>query len=74
MSYTEAQQWFAYRQKHGGIGEARTAYLLAALCTMTNNAAGGKAELHDFLPGLPAPEPEVIDDAAFLLRYWSTAA
>ena len=53
MTYREALQWFAYRAKHGGIGEARTAYLLACLATMTNNAAGGKAELHDFLPGLP---------------------
>ena len=61
-------QWFLYMQKHGGIGPARTHYLLAALATMTNNAHGGKAELSDFLPGLPAREPEVVDDAEQFMR------
>lgn len=71
MSYEEALHWFAYRQRHGGIGHARNAYLLAALCTMTNNAAGGKAELADFLPGARAADPEVIDDAEYMLRFWN---
>lgn len=69
MTYSEALQWFAYRRKHGGIGEARTQYLLACIATMTNNAAGGKAELRDFLPGLPVPEAKVIDNADEFLNY-----
>ncbi len=52
MTYREALQWFAYRAKHGGIGPSHIVYLLGCLATMTNNAAGGKAELQDFLPGL----------------------
>jgi hypothetical protein len=70
MSYAEAQLWFEYRRKHGGIGEARTAYLLACLNVMTNNSNGGKAGLHDFLPGIPAPEPEIIDDAEKMMQFW----
>ena len=61
-----------YMQKHGGIGPARTNYLLATLATMTNNAHGGKAELSDFLPGLPTREPETVDDAeAFMRLTWN---
>lgn len=71
MSYAEALQWFAYRRKHGGIGEARTAYLLACLNVMTNNAAGGTATLHDFMPGLPQPQKEELDDGEILMRLWN---
>ncbi len=52
MTYREALQWFSYRAKHGGIGHSHIVYLLGCLATMTNNAAGGKAELQDFLPAL----------------------
>ena len=69
MTYVEAMQWHEYRRKHGGIGEERTAYLLACLCTMMNNANGGKADLHDFLPGIPAPEPAVINNAEEFMNY-----
>lgn len=62
LAYSEALQWFAYRQKYGGIGESRTAYLLAAIATMTNRAAGGKATLSDFLPGAVSDDPKSIDD------------
>ena len=71
MSYREAMHWFLYMKKHGGIGPTRTNYLLATIATMTNNAHGGKAELSDFLPALPAAEPEVISDAEQMMRFWS---
>ena len=70
MSYTEACDWFAYRKKHGGIGEARTHYLLACIATISNNAAGGKAELRDFLPGMP--EPQIEDAEQFMNMFWSS--
>lgn len=73
MSYAEAQQWFAYRHKHGGIGEARTAHLLGIVALMINNSHGGKATLHDFLPGIPEPEPVEIADAEQMMMFWRTA-
>lgn len=69
MSYAEGLQWLAYRHRHGGIGDSRIAYLLACIATMTNNAAGGKATLNDFMPGLPVPEPKVIDNADEFMNY-----
>lgn len=56
MSYGEAVKWFEYRHKYGGLPQQRTARLLGNLACMFNNANGGKAEIHDFLPELtPAP-------------------
>ena len=69
VSYAEAKLWFAYMNKHGGIGQSRIAYLLACLNVMTNNAHGGKAALHDFLPGIPAPKPRVIESADDLMTF-----
>ena len=54
--------------KHGGMGHSRTAYLLGCLNAMTNNAHGGKATLHDFLPGIPVPPPRVIESADDLMN------
>lgn len=76
LSYPEACQWLEYRQKHGGIGHARTHHLLATLCAMFNNANGGKADLSDFLPGLPAlPEPKPLEidniEQMMMLFPWS---
>ena len=68
MPYDEVMLWYAYAKKHGGIGEQRTAFLLASIATMTNNAHGGKASLHDFMPSLPAPEPNVINDAEEFMK------
>jgi hypothetical protein len=59
LTYQEAMHWHEYRRKHGGIGESRTAYLLACIATILSNANGGKAKLQDFLPGLN----KGIDDA-----------
>ena len=70
LTYDEARLWMAYRQKHGGIGVTRTHFLLACLNVATNNAAGGKATLHDFLPGIPAPEPEAVADAEAFMRHF----
>lgn len=69
VTYSEAVKWMAYRQKHGGIGEARTAYLLGCIATMINNSNGGKAKLNDFLPGLPVPPPREISDAEEFMQY-----
>lgn len=65
LSYPEACQWLEYRQKYGGIGHARTHYLLATLCTMFNNANGGKARLSDFIP------VEISDAEQMLGMFWS---
>lgn len=67
LSYAEALQWFEYRQKHGSFGEPRTAYLLGQIAVMLNRAHGGKANLHDFLPGIPEP---VIEDAAQFMQHF----
>lgn len=55
--------WHAYARKHGGLPAQRIAFLLAQMCTMFNNAHGGRATLHDFLPALPEPEPQTIGTA-----------
>ena len=73
MSYAEAQTWFAYYRKHGGIGHARTQQLLGQLCVMINRAHGGKAEIEDFLPGL-VQEPKAMDDEQvidMLMGFWN---
>ena len=64
MPYSEVMQWHAYAQKHGGLPMSRLIFLLASLCTMTCNANNGEASLHDFMPGIPAPE---INDAEQLM-------
>jgi len=71
MTYREALQWFAYRAKHGGVGASRMTYLLGCLATMTNNAAGGKAELHDFLPGLPGREVNADQFMDYISAHWA---
>jgi hypothetical protein len=38
---------------------------------MFNRANGGEAQLHDFLPGIPEAKPIEVDDAAYMLRFWS---
>ena len=58
LPHTEVMQWHAYAARHGGLPLQRLNFLLASLCTMFSSANGGKAELRDFLPGLP----EVPDD------------
>lgn len=63
MPYTEVRLWHDYAAKHGGLPLQRIALLLGHLCAMFNNANGGKAELRDFLPGLPTSQPDVIDTA-----------
>lgn len=63
MPYTEVRLWHDYAAKHGGLPLQRVTTLLAHLCAMFNNANGGKAELRDFLPGLPASLPDEIDTA-----------
>lgn len=68
MTYHEAMQWHEYARKHGGLPLQRLNFLLASLCTMTNNAHGGKATLHDFLPGIPETEPETIEDAEQFMK------
>ena len=60
LPHTEVMQWHAYAAKHGGLPMQRLNILLAQLCHMFNHINGGKAELRDFLPGLP--EPEIPDD------------
>lgn len=61
LGYFEGLDWLAYRRKHGGIGHARTHFLLANLATMFNATHGGKATLSDFLPGLPV-QPKTLDE------------
>ncbi len=68
MPYNEVMLWYAYAKKHGGLPVSRQNFLLASLATMTNNAHGGKATLQDFLPALPAPEPNVINDAEEFMK------
>ncbi|UCV27010.1 phage tail assembly protein T [Ferribacterium limneticum] len=74
MTYSEACLWMEYRRKHGGIGQARLAYLLACLATMFNRANGGEAQLHDFLPGVPEQKPVEIIDAEQMMMFWSKPA
>ena len=63
MPTTEVGLWHDYAAKHGGLPLQRITTLLAHLATMFNHANGGKAELRDFLPGLPASQTDVIDTA-----------
>lgn len=67
LTYSEAVKWMSYRQKHGGLGEARTAYLLGCIATMINNSNGGKATLNDFLPGIPKREVTEEEFTAYLM-------
>lgn len=63
LPQTEVDLWQQYAAKHGGLPLQRVNVLLAHLATMTNNAHGGKAELRDFLPGLPPSPPDEVDTA-----------
>lgn len=51
MTYVEAVDWMAYREKHGAVSTAtRLEMHMASLQSMINNALGGKAKPADFLP------------------------
>lgn len=66
LSYPEAMQWLAYRNKHGAIATApRVELQLASLQAMVANALGGKAKPQDFIPGLAERQPEQSDGIDF---------
>lgn len=50
LSYHEAQQWFAYAKRRGGLLHADR--LLATIATQINRLSGGDAEIGNFLPEL----------------------
>lgn len=50
MSYHEAQQWFAYAKRCGGLRHQDR--LLATVACQINRLSGGEAEIGDFLPSL----------------------
>lgn len=50
LSYQEAQQWFAYAKRRGGLLHVER--LLATIATQINRLSGGDAEIGTFLPEL----------------------
>lgn len=66
MSYREAQQWFAYAKRCGGLRHQDR--LLATIATQINRLSGGEAEVGDFLPNMRAQHDETVADMGSVMN------
>lgn len=66
MSYHEAQQWFAYAKRSGGL--RHNDRLLATIATQINRLSGGEAEVGDFLPNMRAQHDETVADMGCVMN------
>lgn len=66
MSYHEAQQWFAYAKRCGGLRHQDR--LLATIATQINRLSGGEAEVGDFLPNMRAQHDETVADMGSVMN------
>jgi hypothetical protein len=62
MSYAEALAWSQYVRKYGSLHLGRRLELgFALITTALNNAYGGTAKIHDYMPHYEPPEATVED-------------
>ena len=66
MSYHEAQQWFAYAKRSGGL--RHNDRLLATIATQINRLSGGEAEIGDFLPNMRVQQDEKVADLGSVMN------
>lgn len=56
LTFAEAMHWVEYRDKHGSLNPmTRLEQMSAIVALQVNWAAGGKAELVNFMPNAPRP-------------------